>query len=196
MKHGASQRLRVQMARGSSFCFLPHPCVPHKDSSFTAINEIYLADQCSLIWGEVLTCGRKLSGEVFLFSKYHALTKIFIHNRLVIKENMLIQPTLTDVNALGQWEGFTHQASLIYLHEQAAVKPITNFLSTYLSKQPAIAFGITAAPVNGLIVRLLGHKAEQLHGCLKMIAQHLSKEAYNPAIVDEIDPSKSISYAD
>ena len=195
MKQGASQHLDVQMARGSSFCFLPHPCVPHKNSSFKAVTEIYLAGQCTLIWGEVLTCGRKLSGEVFLFSKYHALTKIFIHNRLVIKENMLIQPAVNDVSALGQWEGFTHQASLIYLHEQAPTKQIANFISTYLSTQPAIAFGITAAPVNGLIIRLLGHKAEQLHDCLKVIAQHISKESYNPSTTNKIDPSKSMSYA-
>ena len=58
MKQGASQRLEVNMTEDSSFCFLPHPSVPHNQSIFTATNNIYLSDRCSLIWGEVLTCGR------------------------------------------------------------------------------------------------------------------------------------------
>ena len=99
-------------------CYLPHLSVPHEGSDFTARNKIYLVDNCSLVWGEVLTCGRKLNGEVFLFSKYHNVTEIFLNNKLIIKENLLIQPGQINVNAIGQLEGYTHQASLIYLDNQ------------------------------------------------------------------------------
>ena len=45
--------------------------------------------------------------------------------------------------------------------------------SNYLLTEEEIMFGITAAPVNGLVVRLLGYKAEQLHACLKIIAEKI-----------------------
>lgn len=197
MKQGASQYLNVQMAAGSSFCFLPHPSVPHKDSCFTVTNEIHMADKCSLIWGEVLTCGRKLNGEVFLFSKYHLLTKVFINSKLVIKENLLIRPIFTDINAIGQWEGFTHQASLIYLNECISAKQHVDFISNYLSKQSAIAFGITAAPVNGLIIRILGQRAEQLYDCLKTIAEGLPRKSNSSVTSPEINPlEQPVMHAD
>ncbi len=175
MKQGASQQMRVQMAEGSSFCFLPHPVVPHEQSSFSATNAIYMADGCTLIWGEVLTCGRKLNGEVFLLSKYYTVTQVFINHKLVIKENLLLQPSTMNLNAIGQMEGFTHQASLIYLNEQASLPAIQEMIAAYLAQESGIMFGVSVAPVNGLIVRLLGQRSEQLHTCLKTIANQLSQ---------------------
>lgn len=172
MKVGALQNMEVTLKEGASFCFIPHPSVPHECSIFSAKNKIYLTNNCNLIWGEVLTCGRKLSGEVFLFSKYHNLTEIFLNNKLIIKENLLVQPALIDVNAIGQLEGYTHQATLVYLNEKAAIKTLIKEITEFLSIQNEIAFGITAAPKNGLIIRLLGYKAEQLFDCLNAIATH------------------------
>ncbi len=170
MKQHASQKMEVNMANGSAFCFLPHPAVPHAASVFKSTNKIYLQDNCSLVFGEILTCGRKLNGEVFLFSKYHNITEVFVQRKLVIKENLLIEPATNNVNAIGQLEGFTHQASLIYLHPNTEIKLVNEKVNAILAEQQGIVFGISSAPVNGLILRILGQKAEQLHNCLKAVA--------------------------
>jgi urease accessory protein len=180
-KH-ASQQMEIRLAPGSSFCFIPHPCVPHEKSGFVARNKIFLADNCNLVFGEIVTCGRKLNGEVFLFAKYHTVTEIFMNNRLVIKENLLVQPKLVDIAAIGQLQGFTHQASLIYLNEQADVKKITIRLHEILSAQKHISFGVTTAPVNGIIIRIMGKKAEPLFDCLKMIASALPQNPWHKTI--------------
>ena len=136
---------------------------------FKSTNKIYVEENCSLVFGEILTCGRKLNGEVFLFTKYHNLTEVYLKNKLIIKENLLIEPATINVHAIGQLEGFTHQASLIYLHATSELKPLSELVTAFLSKQNGIDFGVTTAPVNGLIIRILGNKAEQLHDCLKTI---------------------------
>lgn len=64
-------------------------------------------------------------------------------------------------------EGYTHQATLICLDIKSAVSDLIKKISEYLSIQSRLVYGITVAPVNGLIVRLLGQKAEQLYDCLK-----------------------------
>lgn len=170
MKARATQHTEVQLGKNSSFCFIPHPVVPHRESNFTSRNKIFLSDNCHLIFGEILTCGRKLNGEEFLFSKFHSITEIFINDKLVIKENLLIQPDLVNVSAIGQLEGYTHQASLIYLSENAEIKQLIPRLYKMLSVQTGINVGITEAPANGLIIRILGQKAEPLFECLKLIA--------------------------
>lgn len=173
MKGSATQHLDVLMQSGSSFSYLPHPSVPHENSSFTTRNKIYLADNCKLIWGEVLTCGRKLNGEVFLFTKYHSITEVFLNNKLIIKENLLMQPASINVHAMGQMEGYTHQASLICLGFDIAKEVIKSFLTT----QSGIDFGITETPKGGILVRILGQKAEQLHHCLKTIANMVNAKS-------------------
>lgn len=170
MKQSASQLLEVYLAPNASFCFLPHPAVPHASSVFKATNKIFLAQNCSLLFGEILTCGRKLNGEVFQFSKYHNVTEVSLCQKLIIKENLLIEPAAINLKAIGQLEGFTHQASLIYLHATADMKLYKELVNDFLLNQHDIIFGITMAPANGLIIRILGHKAEQLHDCLKTIS--------------------------
>ncbi len=186
MKKGATQRMEVSMQPGASFCFLPHPSVPHENAVFTTRNHIHLSARCRLVWGEVLTCGRKGNGEVFLFSHYHSMTDIFLGQKLVLRENMLITPASVDITELGLWEGFTHQASLIYLDEHPVTGETLRQLNDELSAQPGITYGITAAPVSGLVIRLLGYKAEQLFDCLKRLAQLLTHA---------VDTTKTITYA-
>jgi urease accessory protein len=182
MTKQASQQMEIRLAAGASFCFIPHPCVPHERSGFEARNKIFLTDNCNLVFGEILTCGRKLNGEVFLFTKYHTVTEIFMNDRLVIKENLLVQPQLIDISAIGQLQGFTHQASLIYLNEHAEIKKIMATLNGVLTAQKDISFGLTAAPVNGIIIRMMGQKAEQLFDCLKMIAGFLPQNTQHKTL--------------
>jgi len=169
MKKGATQNIEVIMKKGSSLCYLPHPSVPHKAADFVATNKIYLAEDCKLVWGEVLTCGRKLNGEAFEFTKFQNQTEIFLNGRLVVKENLLIRPFVNNVNSIGQFEGYSHQASLIYIHSPANVNELISAVNQLLAAQQDICFGVSALPVRGITVRLLGHKAEQLYNCLQMV---------------------------
>ncbi len=166
MQKGASQQMNVTIGPGASFVFLPHPSVPHEQSIFTSRNNFYLSKNCHFVYGEVLTCGRKLNGEAFLFSKYHSINQIYLNNKLVIRENLLMQPSGINLHAIGQLEGYTHQASLIYLHESADTKKIQEDMLQLLLTEKNIEYGVTVAPVNGIIIRLLGHGAEQLHKLL------------------------------
>lgn len=175
MKQSAAQSTEVYLQEGSLFCYLPHPTVPHKASSFTAINKIYLNKKCTLIFGEVLTCGRKLNGEVFSFSRYQNLTEIFLCNKLVIKENLVMQPALIDPLAIGQLENFTHQGSMLFLDEAVDMKILKAAIIELLAPQQDLVMGISETPVNGLVIRMLANGAEQLHDCMKEIAAESKK---------------------
>lgn len=179
MKKSASQRMEVCMDKGSSLCFVPHPAVPHKSSDFVAVNKIYLAKECKLIWGEVLTCGRKLSGEEFQYSRYQNLTEIFLNERLAVRDNLVIKPSIINVKAMGQFEGYSHQASLIYIDETADINTAISEINQMLSGQEKICFGVSALPVNGVIIRMLGYKGEQLYKCLQRIAHFFSDKKFD-----------------
>ncbi len=71
MENGASQEMVINLAAKSFLCFIPHPLVPHENSKFYSRTIINMADESQLIWGEIITCGRKLSGEKFKFNLLH-----------------------------------------------------------------------------------------------------------------------------
>lgn len=179
MKEGASQTMNVRLQKNASLTYIPHPSVPHAGSIFSSHNKIYLSQNCSLVWGEVLSPGRQLNGEVFSFSSYHNITEIYLDQKLVVKENLLLKPLHTAVQSLGLMEGFSHQATLIYLSEEAKITELITLLSDHCQQEKGILFGITLLPVNGLLVRVLGYKAEPLFALLKdmasLIAVHKNK---------------------
>lgn len=170
MKQGASHQMKVQLNKGASFTYLPHPSVPHEDAVYKSSNKIYLSDGCMLLWAEIISCGRKLNAEIFRFRQYHSITEIFINGRLSVKENLLIKPVERNVSAMGFMEGFTHQATLLLIRESTNVKELFVVLDEYLSCQENITYGITALPVSGALVRIMGYKAERLFDCVKQLA--------------------------
>lgn len=170
MKKGATQCMEVDVQKNASFVYIPHPTVPHEQAVFTARNKISLQHNSRLIWGEILTCGRKLNGEQFCFAKYHSITDIYLNNRLLIKENLLVQPALVNVHGIGQWEGHSHKASLIIWDSTEAITAVYDNLYVYLQQQNDITFGISAVAQGGLVIRILGYRAEQLFNCLNALA--------------------------
>lgn len=176
MKHGATQQMNVYVGDNAFFFYLPHPSVPHEQSIFTSRNNFFLSSSCFFLFGEILTCGRKLNGEAFLFSKYHSINQIFVNDKLVIKENLLMQPAEINVHAIGQLEGYTHQASMIYIQQNTDIKKLQTAIVELLALEKNIEYGVTLAPVNGLIIRLLGHGAEKLYSCMHRIAAILQTD--------------------
>lgn len=159
--------MEVQVQENASFIYIPHPSVPHTQSVFTSRSSMHLAKSSRLLWGEILTCGRTQNGEQFQFTKYHNITDVYVDKRLLIKENLLVQPGAINIHSIGQWEGYTHQASLIAV----GITLDADRIHCMLEKEKEIAYGISQIAHDTLIVRLLGYKAEQLFNCLNTMAE-------------------------
>ena len=171
MEEGACQSMEVRLGKGACFCWLPHPCVPHEQAIYMGRNKVFMSEGSQLIWGEVLTCGRKLNGEIFGFSKYHVRTEVFIHGQLALMENVCLRPSVLSVEALGQMEGFTHQGSLLCVGDGFGTR--REEVESCLLGVEGIAYGVSEGPAGSLVVRILGNKAEPLYEVLKRMAEIL-----------------------
>jgi urease accessory protein len=191
MERGAKQQVEVRLKKGSSFSYLPHPTVPHSGSTFFNRNRIYLSHNCTVLWSEIVTCGRKLTGEVFQFSKYHSITEIFLADKLVVKENLLMKPSTIDYLSIGHLEGYSHHASLLFIDEQADRSELGRLLRLCLKDAGDIEYGISALPVSGLIVRMLGNKGEQLFDCINHLAAIIT--THQSSITASIKPGSYVA---
>jgi urease accessory protein len=174
MTSPARQHVRVELASGASFTYLPHPCVPQTGADFRADNRISLAANSRLLWGEIVTCGRKLNGEVFRFSNYRSVTEVFLEGRLILKENLRLTPGRVDPGGIGHLEGYTHQGGLICIDPELDIAGFVSHLSEKLAVIPGIDFGITGLPVNGFVLRMLGNHSERLMQALKITSEIIS----------------------
>jgi urease accessory protein len=176
MQQGAKQQFQVKMGSGSSLCYLPHPSVPHEDSIFEGYNRISLGKDCRLLWGEIITCGRKLSGEVFRCHLFQSITEVYRDDRLVFKDVTVLQPEKIPATTTGQWEQYTHQAALYWHDETRDMAAMADLINTMLMNEKDIAAGVSQTASGALLLRVLGLGAEQLYRIFKSVAALAGEE--------------------
>ncbi|WP_343743786.1 urease accessory protein UreD [Chitinophaga sp.] len=178
MKTGAQQQQRIHMEAQSIFSYVQHPVVPHENAVFKSHTVAHMEDDCQFTFGEIITCGRKHSGEVFRFSKLHNITEIYHRGKLILKDNLLLQPQLLPMQAIGQMEGYTHQATLLHINTGAAdMETALTALRQMLEEEQGITGGVSLPDARCLVVRILGNGGEQLYNCLRKMQQYFWQHA-------------------
>lgn len=177
MEGGASQQMQIVLNDNSSFAYVPHPIVPHADSTFRSIAKVEMGENCDLLMSEIITCGRKHHGEVFRFRHFQNLVEIWHRNRLILKDNVLLQPDLMQLGAMGQLEGYTHQGTLMYINTQKLlVEDLIEQFQEMLDGEQDMQCGISRIQHDGFVVRCLGNGGEQIYDCFQRIQNHVWDE--------------------
>ncbi|WP_066568277.1 urease accessory protein UreD [Snodgrassella sp. CFCC 13594] len=189
----ARQHTTIELAHGSHLSYLPHPLVLHADGALTQTTEINLADDCVLILGEIMACGRVLNGERWRFRYLSSHLAIRHHHRLVLSDNIQWHPQTQDLAVIGQMEDYSHQAGLYYVHtgiSESAMRARVDALYQALSAQWPVAdaqclWGVSLANASTLCVRALAHQAQVLQSLLNEAATWL-RQPQSPSLA----PSK------
>lgn len=165
MKDEAIQQLNISMEDDTSFAYVPHPVVPHEDSNFKSKANINIGENSQVIMAEIITCGRKHYGELFKLKKFQNLTEIYHKDKLMVKDNVLIQPDLIPIKSIGNLEEYTHQGTLIFYTTKKNVdkNELIEIIYTHTESQDEMEIGISAMEDNGFIIRALGNGGEVMY---------------------------------
>ncbi|SDH46237.1 urease accessory protein UreD [Myroides phaeus] len=179
MRDKSTQTMAINLEKGAAFAYVPHPVVPQNSSTFISHNIVNLAEDCQFLLSDIVTCGRKMSGEQFEYNHFQNLTEVFVDNEMVLKDNVLLQPELMPIQGLGILEGFTHQGTLIYCNTaNVAVEEYITYFHAQYKDVENIVFGISKTEQDGFVVRVLGYGAEQLYNIFQEIQQKLWSELF------------------
>lgn len=194
MKKGSSQITKVKLAPNSAFCYVPHPIVPQENSIFRNHTIMHLEKNCELILSEIITCGRKNSefispdreifGEIFKFTYFQNVTEICFNDLLILKDKIILEPQVVPVDTVIQLEGYTHQATFIYLNtgnSSVAYELIAEILKI-MEYEENISFGVSEMAANGFVLRVLGNGGEQLFNCFQQIQNFLWERKEAPIV--------------
>ena len=165
MDDEATQKLTINIHNNASFAYVPYPVVPHENSNFKSSAAITIGENSQIIISEIITCGRKHSGEVFKLKRFQNLTKIYHQNKLVVKDNVLIQPDLIPISSIGILENYTHQGSFIFFSTKPETDKVT-LVETLLEtakKHTNVEIGISVLDGNGFVIRALSQGGEAMY---------------------------------
>lgn len=160
----ATQDMTITLDEGASFTFIPHPVVPHLRSSFINKTRVYRHSNSTFVMSEIITCGRKLSGEYFQYELFQNLLEVFDEKgRLVLKDNVLLQPQYMPLLETGMLEGYSHQGSFVFLCTSSNDASILiEEIFEKFNEREEVVIGISQLGTPGFILRALGNSGEML----------------------------------
>ncbi|WP_037588293.1 urease accessory protein UreD [Stenoxybacter acetivorans] len=179
----AQQHIHIQLDSGSRLYYLPHPLVLHTDAALTQNTEIALTDNCILMLGEIIACGRVLNGEYWHFRHLSSHVHIHHNQRLILADNTQWQPQQQALNVIGQMEHFSHQACLYYVHtgcNAVHIRELANRLHEALllhwqEHHHDYLWGVSQASSHALCLRALALQAQTLQQLLEQAAAWLRR---------------------
>ncbi|OOF58891.1 urease accessory protein UreD [Rodentibacter myodis] len=176
----AEQITHIQLAAQSRLFYLPHPLVLHKDSAFKQKTLIEMQENSELIYGEIVAIGRVLNEERFAFRHFSSHLKIDVlqngkGKRPLVSDCIQWLPSQMNLTALSQMENYSHQGSLTYLNLSKSAVELKGILQTIhaqIAEEKSMLVGASLLNESGIMVRVLGHRAEQIQDLFQDLAKH------------------------
>lgn len=162
MEDGFAKRdCNIEVSDNATLVYAPLPTIPFKGSSFITSNKINLKSKTSrLLFCEVLTCGRYMREEFFEFDIYKSYNSFYLDNKIIIRDNMVLDPKENDLSDFGFFEGKTHLGSIFCCNFGFS----KDFLDAVreLIKEHALDGGATTLNDGSIAIRVLGSSAEHI----------------------------------
>lgn len=173
MKEGrASQFNKFFLEEEAFFDYAQKPTIPFADSSFHSATECYLKFGSEFLYSEVLACGREKRGERFEFKEYKNCNRVYYHEELIFLDSQLLSPSCQNLEGIGFFEGYTHQATLAYFCDRFNDNLLERLFGI-LDNLPGIDFGLTKTKRFGMILRILGNSSDYLEKILFSLREEI-----------------------
>ncbi|TEB15312.1 Urease accessory protein UreH [Pelotomaculum sp. FP] len=170
----ASQVNRFNLAAGAFLDYAQQPTIPYAGSSFQSFSECHLESGSAFLYSEIIACGRVKRGERFAFREYRNCNKVYYQGDLIFLDRQALLPGCRDLEGIGCFEGYTHQATLAFFYDNFHDQLLER-LFHILAQTSDIEFGLTKTNRFGLIVRILGSSADHLDNTLAALKQECYK---------------------
>ncbi|MHB8062746.1 MAG: urease accessory protein UreD [Ruminiclostridium sp.] len=164
----AKQENYFELGENAFFDYDPKPAIPYAKANYTSSTVCYLQKGSQYIYSEIISCGRNKSGEQFAFKQYKNCNKVYYCDELLFIDNQLLIPEIQEVNDIGFFENYTHQATLAYFCDNIDSNLVER-LYCIMEQFNNIEAGISTTHKNGIMVRMLAHGSDYLESIIKSI---------------------------
>lgn len=173
MNTGSARRdTRLKAGHGSALWYRPLPVIPFGHSAFDSHTEISLEDaSSSLLYQEIISCGRAASGERFKYRYYHSLMKVRRNGKLIYRENNRFHPDLGCMEKIGFFEGYAYLANILFFHGNAG--NYKEEIHRLIDGWDEVCGGVTLTAESDLAVRILSNKVQKLQQLCDVIYELL-----------------------
>ncbi len=159
------KKLSIKAEEGARICYLPQPTILYENSNFLNTSNVEVEENSVLVFSDIFSIGRVYMGEMHQMKKICNRLSIRIGNKLVVRENMVIDPAKLDYSKMGIFEGYTH-TGFLFIYSLNSEK-IKNYIVENITDKMLI--GVTSLR-KGISVRMLGKSGDEIYELFKTLA--------------------------
>ena len=188
MSHNyAAQRQRITLEEESYLELMPDPVIPHDGSRFFSTTQITIHPTATLLYGEIVTSGRKYHAADggFNFDLYSSTIDAQTSDGAeLFSERYLLTPKTQPLNNAGVMGSFSVFGNLILLTPTRHHAAILQRTLPVYDAAAGIASGASLLPNQcGLIFKALGHEAHQVKSALRAFWQVAREEVTGASLM-------------
>lgn len=114
----SSQNIDVSIGSKASLAWKTEAVIPFEEAKFRGKTIVHMAQDATLIWGEILSPGRDKRGEKFHYSDVKTNFQVWMEEECLIYDSLLFSPEHVDLRQLGLLEGHLYVGSLWFVAPQ------------------------------------------------------------------------------
>ena len=180
-EHGkkTEQETLINLDKNSILEYITDSVILYKDAIYKQVNNIYMDESATLIYSDGITSGWSKEGYGFQYSNVQLKTSIYMNNKIVLLDNLLINPREDDVSSLGFFEGYENFGTLIVINKNINSEVIEDIRKSINSLNLPIYFGISEIEVSGFVLRVLGNLTQNIEAAIKLANNYIRKKFLN-----------------
>ena len=162
------QETEISLGVNSILEYITDSVILYKDAIYKQVNNIYLDESSTLIYSDGITAGWSPDGDKFSYSGVQLKSNIYVNNKLVLLDNLVVNPRENDVTRLGFFEEYSNFGTLLVINKEINDSVISDLREKLTKLNLPIDFGISKLEINGFVLRVLGNLTqhiEQTIGC-------------------------------
>lgn len=179
--HGkkTEQETIINLEKNSTLEYITDSVILYKDAIYKQVNNIYMDESATLIYSDGITSGWSKEGEEFQYSNVQLKTSVYVNNKIVLLDNLLVNPREDDVTKLGFFEGYQNFGTLLVINKNINVETIEQLRNEIKNLNLPICFGISELEVNGFVLRVLGNLTQNIESAIKLCHNYVRKKFLN-----------------
>ena len=161
------QETEINLGINSVLEYITDSVILYKDAAYKQVNNIYLDKSSTLIYSDGITAGWSPEGDKFSYSSVQLKSNVYVNNKLVLLDNLLVNPSENDVTRLGFFEEYSNFGTLLVINKEINDSSISDLRVIIANLNLPIDFGISKLEVNGFVIRVLGNLTQHIEEAMR-----------------------------
>ncbi|MDU7549978.1 MAG: urease accessory protein UreD [Clostridium perfringens] len=174
----SKQFTTIKLGENSVVEYILDNTILFKNSMFEQYTDIYMKESSTFIYTDGITSGWSPDGEKFKYKFMRMRNRVFIDNKIVLLDNLILKPNIQEMHEIGLMEGYTNYGTAIVIDRRINEKFVEELREEVEKLNLDIKFAISIIEVNGFVIRVLGNFTQDIQKSIYLCINHIRQKLF------------------